>query len=132
MRIHSRNAAVYLNVASGGNATPVPWSNTWSLKAATDTAEVTAFGDANKTYVSGLPDMQGDFSFFYDDTTPQTFAAAVDGVARKMYLYPDRVNSESKYFYGYVIVDFSADGDVAGATKGSASWKASGNISKSW
>lgn len=122
---------MYFNIASGGLAEPVSWANTWSIKAATDTDEVTAFGDANKTYVSGLPDMQGDVNFFYDDAVPQTYQAAVDGIARKMYLYPSRLDN-TKYFYGYVLLDFNADGDVGGATKGSTSWKASGNILKSW
>jgi len=120
---------VYVNLASGGTPEPVAYLNSWSIKMATDTDEVTAFQDTNKTYIAGLPDMSGDFSGFYDDATVQTYTAAVDGVARKMYLYPSTLKT-TQYFYGSIIVDFSADAKVDGAVTISASWKASGNIVK--
>lgn len=118
-----------MNLASGGTAEPVAYLNSWSIKFATDTAEVTAFQDANKTYIAGLPDAQGDFSGFYDDASVQTYTAAVDGIARKMYLYPSTLKT-TQYFWGTVIADFNADAKVDGAVTVSASWKASGNILK--
>ena len=120
---------MYLNLASGGTAEPVAFLSSWSLKFATDTDEVTAFQDTNKVYIAGLPDAQGDFAGYYDDASVQTYTAAVDGIARKLYLYPSTLKT-TQYFYGNVIADFSADGKVDGAVTVSASWKASGNIVK--
>jgi predicted secreted protein len=128
-RIHGRNGIIYVNLASGGTAEPVAYLNSWSIKMATDTAEVTAFGDTNKTYIAGLPDCSGDFGGYYDDASVQTYTAASDGIARKMYLYPSTLKT-TQYFYGSTIVDFSADAKVDGAVTISASWKAAGNIVK--
>lgn len=128
-RLHGRNGIIYVNLASGGTAEPVAYLNAWSIKFATDTDEVTAFNDTNKTYVAGLPDCQGDFAGFYDDASVQTYTAAADGIARKMYIYPSTLKT-TQYFYGNAIVDFSADAKVSGAVTISASWKAAGNIVK--
>ena len=128
-RIHGRNGVVYCNLASGGTPEPIAFLNSWSIKMSTDTDEVTAFGDTNKTYVAGLPDMSGDFAGFYDDASVQTYTAAVDGITRKLYLYPSTLKT-TQYFYGNAIVDFSADGKVSGAVTMSATWKAAGPITK--
>jgi hypothetical protein len=123
-RRHGRNGRIYFALASNGTAAPLNFQAKWSLSAATDTDEVTALGDSNKIYVSGLPDASGDFSGFWDDATAQTYTAAVDGVARPFYLYPDNTNQPAKYWFGTIIADFKVDGDVSGAVKVAASWKA--------
>ena len=128
-RIHGRNGAVYMNITSGGTAEPVAFLNSWSISAQTDKAEVTAFGDANKVYVAGLPDSSGEFSGFYDDATAQTYTAAVDGVARKFYLYPSRLTN-TQYWWGTILPDFSVNAGVGGAAEISASWNAASAIAK--
>lgn len=128
-RIHGRNGAVYMNLASGGTAEPVAFLNSWSISAQTDKADVTAFGDANKVYVAGLPDSSGEFSGFYDDATVQTYTAAVDGVARKFYLYPSRLTN-TQYWWGTILPDFSVNAGVGGAAEISASWNAASAIQK--
>lgn len=40
--------------------------------------DVTALGDANLVWVSGLPDASGDFTGFYDTATTQTYQEPVD------------------------------------------------------
>jgi hypothetical protein len=40
----------------------------FSFSAATDKTDVTAFGDAGKVYVAGLPDSSGQFAFWFDDS----------------------------------------------------------------
>jgi len=127
-RIHGRFGRVYMNIASGGLAEPIAFLNSWSLSAETDKADVTAFGDTNKVYVAGLPDSSGEFSGFYDDSTAQTYSAAIDGIARKFYLYPTSANTQ--YWYGYILPDFSTNAGVGGAVEISAKWNASSAITK--
>ncbi len=128
-RIHGRNGRVYMGIASGGLAEPLPFVADWGINFATDKAEVTALGDGNKIYVTGLPDASGDLSFFYDDSTAQTYTAAVDGVARKFYLYPSTLNT-GQYFFGTVLIDFNLKGGVGAAVSGTASWNAASTIAK--
>jgi len=120
---------VYLEVASGSTAAPLPFLVSWSINFATDKSDVTAMGDNNKVYVAGLPDASGEFSGFYDDATAQTYTAAVDGLARKMYLYPSTLTT-SQYFWGQILPDFSVNGAVDGPVQISASWNAAGTIAK--
>ncbi len=128
-RIAGRNARVYMGIASGGTAEPVPFLASWSLSATTDKFDVTAFGDANKAYVAGLPDASGEFGGFYDDAPNQTYTAAQDGVARKFYLYPDSTNT-AKYWFGTILPDYSVSAEVGGATELSVSWNAASPIIK--
>lgn len=129
-RRHGRNGRVYMAIASGGTAEPIAFVKTWGLNAATDKADVTAFGDRGKTYVAGLPDQAGQFGFWFDDATAQTYTAAVDGIARKTYMYPDAVNAPTVYWYGTVFPDFSITVAVDGAIDGTCSWNAASDIGK--
>lgn len=128
-RIHGRNGRVYMNITSGGTAEPIAFLSSWSISFAVDKAEVTAFGDANKVYVAGLPDASGEFSGFYDDATAQTYTAATDGVARKFYLYPSTLTN-GQYWWGTVLPDFSVNAAVGGAAEISSSWNAASAIAK--
>jgi hypothetical protein len=128
-RLHGRAGRLYMNLTSGGTAEPVAYLNTWEITAATDDVEVTAFGDANKVYVSGLPDVGGSFSGFYDDASVQTYTAATDGVPRKFYLYPN-TGTNTQYWFGTAAFDFSASGGVDSAVTVSGNWKAASLISK--
>jgi hypothetical protein len=118
-----------MSLTSGGTAEPVAFLTSWTIRAATDKVDVTAFGDTNKIYVSGLPDASGDFSGFYDDSTVQTYTAATDGIARKFYLYPS-TSTTTQYFWGTVLVDFEANGSVGGAVELKAAWNAASTITK--
>jgi len=128
-RIHGRAGRVYINLTSGGTAEPVAFLSGWSINFAVDKSDVTAFGDPNKVYVSGLPDASGDFSGFYDDATVQVYNAAVDGVARKFYLYPS-TNTSGQYWWGTILPDFKVNGDVGGPVQISSSWNAASPIAK--
>jgi hypothetical protein len=129
-RRHGRNGRVFMNLTSGGTPEPVAFVKSLSMSAATDKADVTAFGDSNKIYVAGLPDSSGSFDFWYDDATVQTYTAAVDGVARKAYFYPDFITTPGQYWFGTILPDFSVSSTVDGAIEGSCSWNAASNIQK--
>lgn len=129
-RIHGRRGRIYLGIASDtALASPLPFFATWSINFNVDKAEVTAMGDDNKIYVSGLPDAQGQFAGFYDDATAQTYTAATDGLARKFYLYPS-ILTNTQYFFGTILPDISIDGGVGDAVKISSSWNAASTIAK--
>jgi len=119
-----------MNLASGGTAEPIAFVKGTDFSAATDKVDVTAYGDANKIYVAGLPDASGSFSFWYDDATVQTYTAAVDGIARKMYWYPDFVTTPGQYFWGTILPDFNVSQAVDGAIEGTCSWNAASTIFK--
>lgn len=122
-RFHGKKGRIYIAIASGGTAEPLPNTVSWSANFATDKVETTSQGDTSKNYVAGLPDAQGDFAGFMDDTSSMTYTAAVDGVARKFYLYP-QFDVTSRYWFGTVLPDFKVDSAVNDATKISGAWAA--------
>ena len=128
-RISGKNGLLYANITSGGTAEPIAFVNSFSMNFATDKQDVTAFGDTTKVYVSGYADATGDFAGFYDDATAQLYTAAVDGVARKFYFYPDRTTT-AKYFWGTAIFDFSVSEGLGGGVAVSGSWAAATAIAK--
>ena len=129
-RRHGRNGRVYMSLASGGTAEPVAFIKSFSFNANTDKADVTAFGDSGKVYVAGLPDSSGQFGFWYDDATVQSYTAAVDGIARKFYLYPDTVNAAGQYWFGTIFPDFAITSAVDAAIEGTCNWNAASAIAK--
>jgi hypothetical protein len=130
-RRHGRNGRLYLGIAtSAASPSAVAFLKQWSADFATDKGDVTAFGDVNKTYLAGLPDIKGSFNGFFDDATAQAYTAAIDGDSRRFYLYPDIVNAPSVYWYGTGFFDFSVDVPVDGVTTVSGSWVAAGAVVK--
>lgn len=125
-----RNGRVFINLTSAGTAEPVAFVRSNALSAVSDRFDVTAFGDGNKVYVAGLPDQSGSFDFWYDDATVQTYTAALDGVARKFYFYPDFTTTPGQYFFGTAFVDFAVSQAVDGAIEGAATWSAASTFSK--
>lgn len=130
MRIHGRNGMCYVAIASGAAASPVAYLSDWSINFTVDQVEVTAFGDPNKLYVSGLPDASGDFSGFYDDSSRQLYTAARDGVSRAFYLYPSLTQDPNQYWFGQILPDFSVTGGISATVAIKSTWKAASGIFK--
>lgn len=126
-RLSGKNGLLYAAITSGGQAEPIAFINSWSMSFATEKEDVTAFGDTNKVYVSGLPDASGDFAGFYDDATNQLYTAAVDGVSRRFYFYPDRT-TPAKYWHGSGIFDFAVRQSSSGGVTISGSWAATSAV----
>jgi len=126
-RIAGRNSVIYMGIASGAAASPVAYQAEWTINFSSPKIDVTAFGDTNKVTVAGLPDSTGSFAGFYADDSSQTYTAAVDGVARRFYLYPSS-NFNTRYFFGTINADASFGSSVAGATTISSSWEAASQI----
>lgn len=130
-RIHGRSGKLYVGIANDtASAESIAYITKMSLDFQTDDVEVTAFGDSNKVYVSGLPDCQGSFSGWYDDATAQTYTAATDGLARRFYWYPKTPTTAGPYWFGTGIFDFSVESGVADAVSISGSFKAASPVTK--
>lgn len=127
-RISGDDGRLYAAIASGGTAEPIAFLTEWTANFATDKYPVTAFEDANKTYVSGKPDGAMTYRGFYDTATAQLYTAATDGIARKFYLYPDK--DTAQYWYGTAIFDFSITTKVGGAIEISGGGAAASAVTK--
>lgn len=128
-RIAGKTGRLYAAITSGGQAEPITFMTQWDMNFATEKNDVTAFGDVNKMYVSGFADATGSFAGFYDDATPQMYTAAVDGVPRRFYFYPD-VTTTTKYWHGQAIFDFAVSQQVSGGVAISGSWAATSEVKR--
>ena len=124
-RYHGGKGLVLLSTTGSGTATTGVGFSTWTLDKATDKVEVTAFGDTNKTYVQGLPDVKGTLSAWFDSTDDALFDASESTDGCKLYLYPSS-NALSIYHYGPAWLDASIEVDVKGAVSISGSFVANG------
>jgi hypothetical protein len=126
-RVAGRQGHLYVQLDQT-NAVPLVYIQNWSMNASTDKFEVTAFGDTTKSYVAGLPDAQGSFSGFYDDTattgSAYLFSVASAGLSKRLYLYPSTPSTSGPYFFGTAFLDFSVTTDVGGATQISGTFAA--------
>lgn len=122
----ARTAVVYISTTGAGAPSNAAQLNKWTINRTTDKIEVTSFGDANKTYVQGLPDVKGTFSGFWNDTESKPFTGAASSTGINMYLYPDST-APTKYWYGPAWLDVSMDCSVAGAVTISGNFAANGS-----
>jgi hypothetical protein len=112
-RYHGSKGVVYGSIVGTGVAVNFISLSKWSLSMATDKAENTAFGDANKTYAQGLRDIKGSLSGFWDNADDSLFDASESADGMKLYLYPSSL-APTFYFYGPAWLDASIDVAVNG------------------
>lgn len=125
-RYHGKGSVVYLSTSGSGTAVQATALNAWTLNMPTDVIEVTAFGDTNKQYVQGLPDVSGTLAGWWDDTSDELYDASRSSDGVKMYLYPS-TSVSSKYWYGTAWVDFSINTANAQGVAISGAFRAKGN-----
>jgi hypothetical protein len=111
---HGKTGVVYMAPDGSGAAVNVVQLTQWSLDRDTDTVDVTSFGDGNKVFVQGLPNLQGQLAGWWDSGSDQLFDSAESTAAVRMYLYPSS-NAPSVYFYGTAWVSASINVQVNGA-----------------
>lgn len=101
--------------------------NAWTLDQTRETVDVTAFGDTNKQYVVGLPDVKGTFAGWWDDaTTPDDiFAIAGGATPVGLKLVPSSLVAAS-FFSGLAYLDASINVSATGAIDISGNWVAAG------
>ena len=123
---HGKSGVVYLSTTGTGTAQNVTSLSAWTLDLDTDLVETTAFGDANKTYVQGLRNIQGTISGFWNDAETKLFTASTSSDGCKLYLYPS-ANATTKYAYGPAWLSVSVDTGVGDAVTISADFSANGS-----
>ena len=125
-RYHGGKGVVYLSTTGTGAATTAVSLSQWSLDRATDKVDVTAFGDTNKQYVQGLPDIKGSLSGWFDNADDALFDGADSSDGVKLYLYPSSL-APTIYHYGPAWLDASIEVDVKGAVSVKGSFVAAGS-----
>jgi hypothetical protein len=129
VRFHGRNGLAYLSVHAGDAASPLTYLNSWAVSWTADTSDVTTLADAQHVHVDELPDVAGTFTGFLDDATSQAYIAAVDGLPRSMFLYPDATNT-GRYFSGSVLADLAVTGSASAATRITVNWVPAGTVTR--
>lgn len=122
-RYHGKKGRVYASTTGSGTASPVAQLSNWSIDQATDTVEVSAFGDGNKQYVQGLRDARGALSGFWDDSQDVLWDASESADAVKMYLYPS-TDAATIYWYGYAWLSMSIEVPISGPVQVNGTWVA--------
>ena len=122
---HAKDAAVYISTSGTGVATELLGCTEWTLDMSVDTVEVTSFGDVNKTYVQGLPDISGTLSGYVRDDETKWFTAATSTDGIRMYLYFSR-NTTGRYAYGTAWFSISLSNQASSANEISANFVAKG------
>jgi hypothetical protein len=88
VKLHGKDAAIYLGGAKASGGVKVASKTEWTLQRNRDYVDATVFGDVNKTYLAGLPNVQGTFAGLLD-TSGDLLLAAATSAAQQIYLYAD-------------------------------------------
>lgn len=121
-----KSGKVYLGITATTTPTTIIGLNNWTLSMPTDKQEVTEFGDSNKEYVQGLPDISGELSGWWDDTDDNLYDASRSDDGCQLYLYPSTLVA-TKYWYGQAWTDFSVATPQSGPVTISGSFIAKGS-----
>lgn len=87
-KLHGKNAAIYLGGAKGSGGVKVASKTDWTLRRNRDYVDATVFGDTNKTYLAGLPNVEGTFAGLMDVSGDLLLNAATSD-STQIYLYAD-------------------------------------------
>ena len=125
-RRHGSKGQVLMDPAGGTTTVAVGDLNAWTLDSSRDRVETSAFGDVNKTYVQGLPDMKGTFGGFWNSaSSPALFDAAEGDTAVTLELVPSTLDP-TYLFTGPAYLDASINVAANGAITVGGSWVAAG------
>jgi len=98
-----------MDPTGGSTAVVVAALNSWTLDLKRDRADATCFGDTNKVYVQGLPDIKGDIGGIWDEAVSQAlFDVALGDVAAFLKLTPSTL-SATDFFSGLAYIDASIE-----------------------
>lgn len=125
-KLHGKNGAIYLG-GPKGTGTKVATKTEWSLQRNRDYVDATVFGDTNKTYLAGLPNIQGNYAGLLDTSGDLLFSASTSD-ALLIHLYADDVASPAVLVaHGSGFLDASITASITDAVKITGEFRASGN-----
>lgn len=126
-KLHGKNGAIYFDAPKGGgSAKKVAVKTEWTLNLNRDYVDATVFGDTNKTYLTGLKDIQGTFNGLLD-VSGDLIVNATDSDTVQVYLYGDDRNGfEILIANGPALIDASITASNTDAIRVSGNFRASG------
>lgn len=125
-KLHGKNGAIYIN-GPKGTGTKVATKSEWTLNLGRDYVDATTFGDTNKTYLTGLKDIQGTYSGLLD-VSGDLLVNTSNSDTIQIYLYADdRTSFEIMVAHGPGLLDASINASNTDAIKTSGNFRASGN-----
>ena len=127
-KLHGKNGAIYLNAPKGGSgAQKVAAKAEWVLNLGRDYVDATTFGDTNKTYLTGLKDIQGTYAGLLD-VSGDLLVNASNSDTIQIYLYADdRSSFEVLVAHGPGLFDASINNSNTDAVRTSGNFRASGS-----
>jgi len=87
VKLHGKDGAIYIGGAIGVG-TKVANKTDWALQRNRDYVDSTTFGNTNKVYLAGLPNIQGSYPGLLDMSGDLLFSAATSD-AQLLHLYAD-------------------------------------------
>lgn len=127
IKLHGKDGAIYLGGTAAGNK--VANKTEWSLQRNRDYVDATTFGNTNKTYLAGLPNIQGNYNGLLDVSGDLLFTASASG-AQLIYLYADdgtNGGTPRLVAHGSGFLDSTVNCSNTDAVKISGEFRASGN-----
>jgi hypothetical protein len=129
-KLHGKNGAIYLGGAKGAGGVKVATKSSWTLQRNRDYVDATVFGEANKTYLAGLPNVQGSFNGILDVSGDLLLNAATSE-SQVMYLYADddpfSTTDEILVAHGPALIDANVDASNTDAVRISGEFRAQGS-----
>jgi len=88
LRLHGKGGAIYIGGAKASGGIRAAYKAEWTLNRSRDYVDATAFGDPNKVWLAGLPDVSGTFRGLLNvgDSGDILFDASTSD-AQQLYLY---------------------------------------------
>lgn len=115
-----------MDPTGGATTVEVASLNQWTLDLARDKEDVTCFGDTNKQYVLGLPDIQGEINGVWDELfSPDFLRVALGDVPVMLELIPSTL-TPTYLWKGLAYLDAGMECAADGAVTVSGSFVAAG------
>jgi hypothetical protein len=124
-KLHGKNAAIYLGAAKGSGGIKVASKTDWTLRRNRDYVDATTFGDTNRTYLAGLPNVEGTFAGMMDVSGDLLLNAATSD-ATQIYLYADDGGTPILIANGPGFIDGTVNASVTDAVRYTGDFRASG------
>lgn len=128
-KLHGKNGAIYLGGAKGSGGVKIAAKSEWTLQRNRDYVDATVFGDLNKTYLAGLPNIQGTFAGFLD-VSGDLILNSSTSESQDIYLYaddnPNAITSVVLVAHGPGLIDANVNATNTDGVRVTGEFRASG------